>query len=181
VAILSNNFELCKETVTKIQDCYYQIAKNTKDSSLCDKLEGNENRTTCMALTKLDISYCESFNQPAEFLEKEECYFELAMITQDYSICEKMLSGHEVSVKAEEVFNEPFRAVGRNVGRENCFVRIAVTTKDYKVCERMKEFIEYKSDTDQCFRLVAKETKNPSLCEKVILEPNKQQCLKDSG
>lgn len=141
------NPELCTDSMCR-EGVYTKMAIKNKDASLCDKIEDVNSRVYCKFLVKID---CESVAFPTH------CYEYVAIETQNYSLCDEILS--YLSSK-----NIPVRLINR-INHKKC---IAISKRDPELC---KEIPSSSSEFfDMCYEDIAAYTKNPAVCNRISNE-----------
>lgn len=90
----TGNYSLCAEisSIYLRTSCYYEIATETKDISICDNISGEETtRTTdvCIIVVRRDIGGCGNFD---DLKNKRICYIDIAVLENNPSICDNIES-----------------------------------------------------------------------------------------
>jgi hypothetical protein len=130
VAIARHDPALCEKTgfiQSYIEECYRDIAKETQDLNLCEKITIQNIKNLCysdIAVIKKDASICEQYG-----IDKSFCYRQVAEAINDPAVCEKEKT-------------QPFR--------DFCFEEIAEDLKSLEICDR----IENQSIKEICYRKV---------------------------
>lgn len=115
---------------------------------------------------------------------RDSCYQEIAEAVGDIKICDLISSTHLdikngcyllANIKADgECSNIPDQDA-----RDNCYLQKSGITKDPNICEKISNKAQY----DICIGLIAKETLNLSLCDKITnaVGNQKEVCYYDIG
>ncbi|MCK4429109.1 MAG: hypothetical protein KAU95_01940 [Candidatus Aenigmarchaeota archaeon] len=136
-------------------DCYYKIARDEKDASICDRIpEDRDRKDWCLigvAMAKKDISICDNV-----LTIKDVCYSRLAEIKKDILICDK---------------------IKYLITKDYCYKNIAIAKKDLLICNK----VQTQTYKDQCYHFIIsnKKTEDPSLCDKIQDETYKDKCYED--
>jgi len=168
----AKNYSVIGENV--LSKCYGLIAVGTANFNICEKIEDNSDKGKCygyIAINKKDISFCDNLT---DYDAQGDCYTLFAEDTQDVDVCEK------ISGKA---FGE----------KEWCYYYVAIATQDLSICNKISisyltnecynkiEPCESKlnqQEKDECYFNRAKGVKTPLVCEKILNENTKMECLR---
>lgn len=132
--------------------CYYTIAKERLDISICENIQGKLYLSNCyeaVGEVSGDPSICESIIEEGRENEGYACYANIALELSDSSICEKIVNQHNT--------------------RDSCYTKVAIKLLDPTICE--------KTDTKRfCYADFGKETNNLELCDIISNEFYKNIC-----
>ena len=103
-----------------------QLAMKSKNITICNKVQSNEERNYCMAVFKKDISLCKKTTYPVKNL----CFIGVALENEDISGCNL--------IESQEM-------------KDVCYYNIAVSKKDTTICEK----ISTQDYRDTCYNSVA--------------------------
>jgi len=67
--------------------CYIIVVRNTRDKTLCEKIDSQDTRNYCLGLTNTDPSYCERI---VSGNLSEDCFFQLSKIIPESIDCTRM-------------------------------------------------------------------------------------------
>ena len=142
LARLTGDYEKCKKSVLESY-CYYDVAMIQSDSSVCKNISDEPLRNKCFALLTKNQDYCQriSGQSTSESVMKDFCYFQVAMLTNDSSICEKLQREKDNCVNMVE----------KNIENLECSPLIATCgffagfTGDDSACQKMV-------NSDYCYR-----------------------------
>jgi len=95
-------------------DCYYDLAVDKRDFSLCDEIKSNLLRTVCVAAEKRDRGICDLINDSET---RDKCYYGVAVTGGDEKIC-----GY----------------IDLEILGDTCYLRISKSKKDKKICSNIK-------------------------------------------
>ncbi len=115
--------------------------------------------------------HCEDYLAlKGKFLEREaenQCYWEIAVATQDETLCELMIDS-ELSTSQE--------------AKNTCYFFVAGKKKDEKICGMIKTNLEDKQreELELCYATVWSSLKRADLCEKLEVPIAKEKCLRDA-
>jgi hypothetical protein len=98
----------------KRDDCYYDVAIDRGDFSLCDEVRSNVIQTLCLAAEKKDKEICKLITDPNT---RDKCYYGVALTKVDEGVCDY---------------------VGLQILRDNCYLRISREKNRKKICDRIK-------------------------------------------
>mgnify|MGYP001566258891 CR=1 FL=1 len=135
-----------------ISECYYKIAHLLNDENICDSISISISATyrdSCIsdiALVKNDYFLCEKINGQ---LNKGSCYNKFTQIGIDVSVCENV----DDSNRGTELS-----------GRDLCYIGSVKSREDITICDEKIKTLNYK---DSCYTIIAREVKDPSICEKI--------------
>jgi hypothetical protein len=133
-------------------------AATLKDSTICDKiLENSLWKDSCyyyVAMLKKDISLC-SKAVTSISSSKEECELVLSAInSNDNSMCDNITS---------PVYNKI----------ANCHINFAIATRNFRACEK----ITVESFKNRCYYSLANIMKDSSICDNIIQSDDKKFCM----
>jgi|GEM_PF-4187800 len=95
-------------------DCYYDLAVDKGDFSLCDEIKSNLLRTVCVAAEKKDREICDFINDSET---RDKCYYGVAVTERDEKIC-----GY----------------IDLQILRDTCYLKISKSKKDKKICDNIR-------------------------------------------
>ncbi len=99
IAMKKNKGELCdkiSDYVYAQQQCYYRIAKEKSDASLCEKIPtGEEVRERLIQECLKDGGAEVTCSQISGQSLRKQCYYDIAAIQKDESVCEKLTDKYE--------------------------------------------------------------------------------------
>jgi len=134
---------------------YREEAVEKQDPTICEKIKAEGTRDHCykdVGVLKEDLLICDKIQSR---VIRDLCYEDVAEKKQDPNICE---------------------SIEDRGSRGSCYHRVAVAKQDPALCEKMG-FIQ--SYIEECYRNIAKETKNLNLCEKITFQNIKSLCYTD--
>lgn len=200
VAMNSGDPEVCKKVQSPYErDCYIELAKITKDPSLCDYAKLKYNYCIAEVVTVVpDESLCERISGT---VTEGKCYENLAVAKKDHSFCNKM----------------PLDEYGKNKS-DSCIFSVAATKQDKETCKKithpviqsncLKELTRKEEEKSQpeikvtpnicndeenliskgeCYYKLAQETGNPTWCESItayeqtLVDIRKASCYLNLG
>lgn len=108
--------------------CYFNIAIETKDSSLCEKTTDEAACYQQIAIETKDISLCKKITKSAS---RDGCYYFIAIETEDASLCEKIINNIQKTTCYAIVKNDSSicEEITDSFGREICYMNFARRTK----------------------------------------------------
>lgn len=151
VSKVSENISVCDYVKDgTIYQCYANVAFNTKNYSLCDKLS--------------NLSY------------KNSCYLEIGKKTDDIGFCHKITNDSDKFSKCVEDIASDISNIGlceylNDKDGKGCrleyYLSVASKSSSTEICDKIKKEGWSKSIIENCFSYVAAYSGNESLCEKV--------------
>lgn len=166
-----NDISLCeKATDSSVKgDCYNYFAGIRDDPALCEKISDKSDRYSCyldFAKKAEKVSTCEE--EPISQLAKDVCIRIYAVKIKDHLLCEKINNREEKewcyknvavatenSSLCEKIYFSKFY-------KDKCYWDIAKKKSDYLLCEKVSA--EWRNS---CYRDVAVQTNNVLLCDKI--------------
>ena len=177
VAEKTNDPKACKLIVgdeSRMNNCFKSVAAGLAKEEVCEEINNNEKlKASCFAdvgIASGNESLCAKKGLSA--WEKKNCYTKIAENKKDETICDNLENEREkaecykfVGVVAEsiEICNKIPKS--QAIQRTRCINGIAQTKKSIDICT------EHGDDDNEetCIRIVAQETNNASLCEKLLI------------
>ena len=179
--------------------CFMHIAETKLDINICEKIDGDERRSTCygeIAKKRLDENFCQniSLSYPAA---GDDCYISIAESQLNTSYCEKIHNDYakkscykSVEYAEREArrnglheqiidgFEERPRAqldtgCGSDTTGYNtnlCFQEAAIKNKDETICKEINGML-FPYIQYECFRKIAEDEKNISICDFIVDNP----------
>ena len=95
-------------------DCYYDIAVDKGDFSLCEEIENNLLRTVCLAAKKKETKICDLIDDSET---KDKCYYGVAITKNDEKIC-----GY----------------IDLQILKDTCYLKISKSKKKKKICDNIR-------------------------------------------
>lgn len=149
----NKNHSWCEDfSTTPWQDyCYLNTAINQKvlNISICDKITHSCKKEMCKAIVSGDHSSCEKISECRELFyaangdtDKDLCYYEIAVRTNNSALCENISGSNEVF---------------------DCYEEIALKTKNAELCEHIDDV----DDKGNCYQEIARKTHNKTLCNEI--------------
>ncbi len=178
----TGNFKGCDELNGEYKDeCYYSMSVDNKNIKLCEFVIGQKTKDMCYSANAKDEKTCNIIKTPsskARCLEKinpkkltsklcssidkkenggseyDTCYYKVATINNDISLCKKMTS---------------------NSGINNCFFDFATKKINMKYCNLIN--IDTGSNgKNWCITVIGRLTKNKKVCELIKDKQEKESC-----
>lgn len=118
LAMIEKDFSLCEKSSGRYQQCSWEVAKLTKNSSLCDNLETQFEKLECLAEVTGDDSYCKQITSD---LERGTCFIKLGK-NADLKRC-----GEDVPIE-----NPSFTYT------QLCISNVALANKDISMCNLLE-------------------------------------------
>lgn len=145
-------------------NCYYNLAYETKDSQFCEKiLLSRGSKDECyidIAKTYSDVLLCSKVSDIKEYnyepTKRDYCYFGIYQNTKDPSLCDKLSEGN---LKWNDCFMDALENIRKTKDSTNCQNISTVTYRDL------------------CYNILAVELQDSSICNKVWNPEIKQTCL----
>ncbi len=162
IAMIEGNPKLCDElSFLSEYDCYLELATQLGDAAICAEIASTSKRDDCY----LDMAY--NFDDPEVCMEissssdKDDCLYDYvswnAYYVDDWSICDEFSSG--------------------SWEQSYCYYEAAGNTGLLTYCDKITSTDRYSSYTKPvCYAVVAKQRKNPSLCETFTDSYDKDDC-----
>lgn len=152
------------QNLTKQGSCYYELAKATKDITLCDKATDKNVCILGVAVAKQDASLCAqahftSQNPTADedqFVKWTGCYQPIAVAKKDQSVCDGLT----------------------NQGlKQTCYSAVAVAQGNSTSCNNLTD----DSAKDECYSGIAKSNSDDSYCAKIKSAYTEDACYQIVG
>lgn len=92
-AYITGDFSQC-ENIIDINGkdrCYMDIGMNRRDKNICEKINDQAKKTSCMAAVSLDADACLKGSQ----IDEMSCILIIAEVTGDKTLCEKLTDSKE--------------------------------------------------------------------------------------
>ncbi|MEM3399700.1 MAG: hypothetical protein QXP42_02620 [Candidatus Micrarchaeia archaeon] len=149
----------CEEAGAKIDSCYYEVALNNSNSSICGEISNDVFRHVCLSILG-NITACDGL----EYMKRDFCYEKFAEETLNESLCDKILTSTysvpcymnlAVSKKKPSLCAKP----EREKDNDDCYRAVAFVT-NVSVCANIKRDVE----RDLCRFDIAKSRNDPSVC-----------------
>jgi len=167
--IQNNNFH---------DNCLENIAVNTKDISLCDKMFGIKEFCISNVARKLNSPvFCEDI---VDDYRKDNCFRGVAVDYKDAYLCSKIASEKTRDGCYKEIgIAERDATICESVeedadARDNCFYSVAIYTQEPIHCSSIEGDDELK---DTCYFVLARIFSDLTLCKKILGE-DKNDCTK---
>jgi len=190
---------------SNIDDCYYQQAISNANLSVCDNIQLDPLKESCIsevAVALNDLSLCETLNETTQgtciakiALERgnetlcftinstywwDICFYDLGVLKQDPEICDEMdlLSDRrdECFVTVSNLKHD--ESVCRMVGNSAKQYRCYITQAVEKGEPSICDKIDDKIWREgNCIKKVAEEADNSSICQIITIDKIKQDCL----
>jgi len=157
-------------------------AVENKDPKACEKIEYDYGRDECFSRLGAELKDQTMCYRVGETHTRSYCLTKVAVSTKNVALCGDM---------------------GADTGAaEDCVTKVAVVSKDANLCEDLDDYprilcirsvasalgdeslclkIEYGGSRDECYKRLAGDKKDPSLCEKVSTEKGKYYCRAAAG
>ncbi len=141
--------------------CYSEVGKVMNDENICNMIT-NDNpealfyKSKCLeavGVSKQDVNICETIPSAQGYSDRSSCYFQIAMIKQDPTICQKEYA-------------------------DTCYGELGIRNKDLEMCNKVVNDIILKG---RCLYEVAKAKQDSSLCSQIVYGGWRNQCNKDFG
>ena len=186
--------------------CYQKVAEKTKNPAVCAKIKDKFYWDMCygeVAELKLDSGLCKEIKKPRN---KDKCYSTVAIGKNNSSICDNIKDKHikggclkhiavakgnaklcddiedqslktaclmQVAVEIGDV--APCNYVG-SPEQSECYKLVAIKTQDIELCDEI--YLEKSNIKNECIIQIAIALNNPTLCERIKDDENKDNCKK---
>jgi hypothetical protein len=159
-------------------NCLENIAVNTNDISLCDKVFGIKDFCISNVARKLNKPvFCEDI---VDDNRKDNCFRGVAVDYRDAYLCSRIASQKtrdgcfkEIGVATSDA--TMCESVEEDAdARDNCFYSVAVYTKEPIHCSSIEGDDELR---DTCFSVLARQSLDLTLCKRILGE-DKNECTK---
>lgn len=134
--------------------CYRVFSSTGKDFTLCEKINNREEKKWCygnVAVATENTSLCEKIR--FDQFRKDKCYWDIAKKKSDDSLCEKV-SGE---------------------WKNSCYGDVAIEINNISLCEKITD---KKTRENYCYYQIAINTKDKSLCDRITSERIRKSCYK---
>tara|TARA_Y100000310_G_scaffold342190_1_gene444210 strand:+ start:1057 stop:2097 length:1041 start_codon:yes stop_codon:yes gene_type:complete len=171
IALKEKNPDICEEwrdveeeddSQGEVDRCLYNIAMEIRDSNICYNINWTSRKDDCLynlaKLTKNSV-LCNNMSESGSYTDKNSCYWHLARINGDESLCEKIILSEYIQEQIEQ--EEP---VGTN-SHDGCMENVALIKEDKSLCDEIynqeslkgcKEDVQKVIDKDEsvCYNLM---------------------------
>jgi hypothetical protein len=155
---------------------------NKKDVSICDQIENQNNKTTCMqgvAIEAQDVEICKKID--GSYINKARCINGVAGKANDTNICYEHEDRDDrytcISIVAEDNNNLSLcDEISDQEEREGCVKDIARKKRDETLCEGLEEIMR-----DLCYSQVAEAKNDVNICDKTKDGYFRSECYKNVG
>jgi hypothetical protein len=166
------------------QDCLIDVAVNTAETEVCDKIEGQgknnciesiaestDNLELCSTISgdsywsdicythfgekRADVEICRNIEHEGD---KNECFFSIAQDTENFWACEEIYGSDQPR------YNQ-------------CIFQVSVSSENTETCIYLEDFM----DRALCVRKIAESLGDSSVCEQVKVEMVREQCYERLG
>ncbi len=177
---LSKCEEIGKRWLNAEETCYAEFSIANKDASGCEKLKETHKDAcyTQVALNTNNAELCEKIQNRAitdigkgEFSNYDECYSKIAEKRNDPLLCEKVLGNNRKNfcyTKIATTIND--ETICKSISGEystsylsQCYILIAGAKKDSSICNNILE----QATKEQCYERVAVSAKSITECNKL--------------
>ncbi|MCD6230051.1 MAG: hypothetical protein J7K00_04600 [Candidatus Diapherotrites archaeon] len=177
-----------------VEICIVEKALELNDASICDALEYEEIKTSCIVKVTKDTSLCDA--QDTQW-KKDNCFMDYAIFSQDIKICENVLDPLNKNTCIAQTSTDPeiCNGLGTEMEQENCLFSMALRTKNIEICPESKsdssticraalnndvsacQAIKDEISLNQCILTVAIENNDAQSCESITMLEMKNDCL----
>jgi hypothetical protein len=161
--------KLCDSSGNVIQECYSQLAQLSTKITLQDCDKAGAGYVFCYKGLAIRDKNAEICTQYVPNSQKDDCYNEVALITNNFSDCFKISDTSEAGYCAESVFQRTCSS------QNDCNVSINDCDIINKIISRGFDNIGLKSDI--CYYNVAIKNSDKLACQKIQNQQSKQECL----
>ena len=160
VALETKDSNVCdKMTEDRQENCYVRVSDLRKDLKSCKKLTRQDLKDYCysnVAVAEKNIAICNEFVSKNS-LKQDDCYSKLAKELKDLSVCGKVGT---------------YDSISGNYRKDLCTIGVASVTKDLSACDKIIKEI----NNVDCLNAVAKVTQDASICDSQSDLKSKDQC-----
>ncbi len=162
LAVKTKNPALCAGFVNESQICYFNLAINLSDTSICENVKNAIPRKACEAIILNTPDICTQLTYDTE---QDACYYTFAVEKNNETICDRTttviyinLCHGDLALKnnkpslCEQLYTEP--------DREKCYRKVAVKYFDLGICDKIK----LKEWRDGCRHEMAISASRPYYC-----------------
>ena len=157
------------------QSCISELAIQNQDLLMCEVLE-SQSKGYCqekIAESLNDMSVCQNIDDD---YWADNCYFHFATTEGNADHCSFLLEAERIQECYKEIayeFNDA-ELCGRldKVTSQKCLYSIAKETKDPSICNMMESTL----NVDTCKINLAKITENPELCQEITFKLIREDC-----
>ncbi|MBN2014467.1 MAG: hypothetical protein JW778_04750 [Candidatus Altiarchaeota archaeon] len=95
-------------------DCFYDVAVDRQDFTLCEEIDGNVLMTVCVAAEKKDSNICGFIN---DLQTRDKCLYGVAVTKKDERVCE---------------------SIELDILKDTCYLKISKKKGDEKICDSIR-------------------------------------------
>ncbi len=152
----------CGLIANKSQECYFDLAKNLSDSSICGKIENQPLNKACETLITGDFSLCKQLQYNTSW---DACYQTVAIETNNYSVCDLTVTDTYINACHETLalmnnFPSLCSHLVSEPARDQCYFDVGVKFRDPETCAKIKT----SESRDLCAHKMAIAAVRPYFC-----------------
>lgn len=162
LALKTRNPALCASSVNHSQECFWTVAKNFSDSSICGNLTSQATSRACEAVITNNVDLCADFTFNTT---SDGCYQLFAIDKNNPAICDKTVTETYITSchQALALMNNRPDLCSHAVSepeRDQCYKAVAIKHLTADVCNSIKEA----GVSDRCKIEVAKAVPDAVIC-----------------
>ena len=185
--------ELYKEDLIMLENCLFEAALELMDISICDSIEEDALKTSCIANLSGDVSICDN----ADLQLKDNCFKNFAVFSENPLVCENISNDLIKTDCIKQTSTDPdiCNDLPNGFERDECLSRIALQTNNAQLCPRnisnisinclaiiennpsMCTMLDGDSEKDNCLLGIATKTYNPDLCSSLSTINAQTNCV----
>jgi hypothetical protein len=128
--------------------------------------------------SKINPSWCENKKLTQRGNYRDECYYHLALRSNDFSLCMQIqykYTRESCLAKLAKRLNNPkiCEMAGENEVIDSCYRNLAEESRNSSFCEEIKD----NRIKDSCYNVLGQYLSDPSLCLKIKDKGSKEYCL----
>ena len=169
------------ENVAFRDSCVADLAKATKDISVCRLITTQQTKAYCqeqIAELKNDSTVCPMITDQYWM---DNCHSNLAISNNEATLCASITNGKQkencYQSIALETSNLELCPMLLPKQRETCYFTIAAHLNDTTICRNLNMSLSQNA----CILKIAKQIRNQKMCQQITIAPVREICNKDFG
>lgn len=163
---------ICEKVGADRARCYYSVALEKRDLSLCDKVSIYD-KNSCIGYVTNDPVNCGTLN--------DSCLNAIVKITEDKEVCEKAVDKYRCLAIATRDFSLCTR-IDNQWGRDHCYLDLAELLKEASICSNIEEKYDvypFYHWRDDCYSMLAQQKNDKSICKNIVDNKLRKECYLD--
>jgi hypothetical protein len=157
--------------------CILDLAVNSRDIALCNKINSNATLTRCKNyLIDANPVFCDRLQSNGE---KDACYLGAAISREDAPLCDKIKSIATIErcymiLDAARINSELCSKMPDIETKDGCYKDLGISSQKAEPCYLIIDWLKKKT----CLLTVAASTKDAAICQKIGPQNDVEECMK---